>query len=235
MPNVETKETKSTQNVSFSRNAITFARCMEEMQLKILEHSIDLYFKYGIRSVTMDDVAREMGISKKTLYKYVSNKADLVEQSVKFKFSQVNHMLKTYAKEVENAIDELFAIDAYFIEMMSQSQPAVMFQLAKYYPEAYKWLYEAKTKQVLDNSQANLKKGKDQGLYRADINIENISYIYLAHTNLMEEGDTGVPKEVCHSPEFHQHHLEYHIRGIASKQGLIYLNKKLNKQKWKGY
>ena len=203
---------------------------MEEMQLRILEQSIDMYFRYGIRSVTMDDVAREMGISKKTLYKYVSNKADLVVQSVKWKFNQITEALQTYSREVENAIDELFAIDAYFDEMMSQNQPAIMFQLAKYYPEAFKWLEEEKAKLVLDNTSANLKKGKDQGLYRADLNIDYISYIYLSHTNLMEEGETGVPDEVCHSPEFHRHHLEYHIRGIASKQGLKYLTEKLNKQ-----
>lgn len=206
---------------------------MEEMQLRILEQSIDMYFRYGIRSVTMDDVARELGISKKTLYKYVSNKADLVEQGVKWKFQQISELLNKYAKEVKNAIDELFAIDAYFDNMMRQNQPAIMFQLAKYYPDAFKWLSEAKSKLVLDNTKANLKKGMRQGLYRDDLNIAYIGYIYLSHTNLMEEGGAGVPEEVCHSPEFHRHHVEYHIRGIASKQGLEYLIEKLNKQEWK--
>lgn len=206
---------------------------MEEMQLRILEQSIDMYFRYGIRSVTMDDVARELGISKKTLYKYVSNKADLVEQGVKWKFQQISKLLARYSKEVENAIDELFAIDAYFDDMMRQNQPAIMFQLAKYYPDVFKWLSEAKSKLVLDNTKANLKKGRRQGLYRDDLNNEFIGYIYLSHTNLMEEGGAGVPVEVCHSPEFHRHHVEYHIRGIASKQGLEYLNEKLNKQEWK--
>ncbi len=202
---------------------------MEDMQLRILEQSIEMYFRYGIRSVTMEDVARELGISKKTLYKYVSNKADLVEQGVKWKFEQIAALIARYSREVDNAIDELFAIDEYFDEMMRQNQPAIMFQLAKYYPDAFKWLGEAKAKLVIDNTKANLKKGMDQGLYRKDLNIESVGYIYLAHTNLME-GEAGVPDEVCHSPEFHRQHLEYHIRGIASKQGLNYLNKKLNKQ-----
>ena len=202
---------------------------MEEMQHRILEDSVDLFFKYGIKSITMDDISKELGISKKTLYKHVSNKGDLVEQGVKAKFEQVSSALKEFSNTVENSIDELFAIDEYFDIMMRQNHPAVMFQLSKYYPETFKWLDKAKDEFVLEITRANLEKGVRQGLYRADLNIDFISYIYMAHTNLME-GGTNVPQEICESPEFHRHHLVYHIRGIGSEKGLTYLNNKLSKQ-----
>lgn len=200
---------------------------MEDMQERILEQSMDMFFRYGIRSVTMDDVAKEMGISKKTLYKFFSNKADLVAQGVKWKFNQVSSVMKSFGQNSANAIDELFAIDAYFDEMMRQNHPAIMFQLSKYYPKAYKWLDQNKAKLVIEMTRLNIKKGIDQGLYKPDLNIEYISYIYMAHTNIMEEG-SGVPEEICHSAEFHRHHLHYHIRGIASQKGLEYLNQKLS-------
>lgn len=177
----------------------------------------------------MDDIARDLGISKKTLYKYVANKGDLVDKGIRIKFEQVTSALKNFSDSVENAIDELFAIDEYFDIMMRENHPAVMFQLSKYYPETFKWLDKSKDDFVLEITRANLEKGVRQELYRADIKIDYISYIYMAHTNLIE-GGTNVPQIICESPEFHRHHLVYHIRGIGSEKGLTYLNSKLNKQ-----
>jgi AcrR family transcriptional regulator len=207
-------------------NAFTFAPAMDEMHNKIIEDTFELFFKYGIRSITMDDVARELGISKKTIYKYVSNKAELVDQCIKLKFVQITKALKGVAQQVDNAIDELFAIDHFFDEMMQQNHPAIMFQLSKYYGETYKWLDQSRDTFILEIMGNNLKKGLDQGLYRESINQQHIAYIYMAHTGMMS-GETNVPDEVCNSIDFHRSHLEYHIRGIASEAGLRYLNKKL--------
>ncbi len=209
------------------KDAFTFAPSMDETHKKILDDAVELFFKYGIRSITMDDVARELGISKKTLYKYVSNKAELVDQCIKVKFGQITGALRDFGNSVENAIDELYAIDTYFDEMMRQNHPAIMFQLSKYYGDTFKWLDTSKDQFVAEITRANLDKGQKQGLYRSTINKEYITYIYMAHTALMS-GETNIPEEVCHSTAFHKEHLEYHIRGIASEAGLEYLNKKLN-------
>lgn len=202
---------------------------MDEIKHRILTDSVDLFFKYGIRSLTMDDISRELGISKKTLYKYFTNKGDLVEQGVKAKFEQISTLLKTFGNTTENAIDELFAIDEYFDVMMRENHPAVMFQLSKYYPETFKWLDKAKDEFVLEITRANLEKGIKQELYRPDIKVEYICYIYMAHTHIIE-GGTNVPQHICESPDFHKHHLIYHIRGIASEKGITHLNNKLNKR-----
>jgi AcrR family transcriptional regulator len=71
------------------KKAITFAGPMDEVHKKILDDTMELFFKYGIRSITMDDVARELGMSKKTIYKYVGNKAELVDQCIKVKFEEI--------------------------------------------------------------------------------------------------------------------------------------------------
>jgi hypothetical protein len=168
-------------------------------------------------------------MSKKTLYKYAKNKADLVDQGVRFKFAEITGIVKDFGASVDNAIDELYAIDTYFDEMMQQNHPAMMFQLSKYYPETYKWLEESKDNFMTEITKANLEKGLRQELYRATIRVDYITYIYMAHALLMN-GQANIPQEVCHSAEFHKHHLEYHIRGIASPKGIDYLNQKL-KQK----
>ncbi len=174
----------------------------------------------------MDDVARELGVSKKTLYKHVSNKAQLIDVGVKNMFEKVTLMLKSFSQNTDNAIDELFALDAYFDEMTKQNHPAIMYQLSKHYPNTFKWLNDAKAKFIYETTKTNLEKGLRQELYRKELNISYVSYIYMAHTDLLE--DSNVPQEICESADFHKHHMEYHIRGIASEKGLNYLNQKLN-------
>ena len=201
---------------------------MEEQHERIIEESMGLFLKYGVRSITMDDVSRDLGISKKTLYKFVSNKADLITQGVKSKYGQITELISGLSEKAENAIDELFEIDLFFDQMMREQHPAMMFQLSKYYPETFKWLSNEKVAFVLSTTTKNLNRGIKEGLYRTDFNVDYISYIYVAHTNLVES-DSGVPKEICESSDFHKCHLQYHIRGIASEKGLNYLNEKLNK------
>lgn len=202
---------------------------MEKVHKRIIEESLVMFFKYGIRSVTMDDVAREVGVSKKTLYNHVKNKADLVSQAVELKYAQVTEDLETVAKNSENAIDELFAFDQYLDEVIFNSGQAVLFQLKKYYPAVFVNLNKRKSEFILSTAHQNLKKGIAEGLYRNDLHIEYIGYIYMAHAEMVE-GLGNVPEEICHSHEFHKHHLEYHIRGIATQKGLNYLQNKL--QKW---
>lgn len=200
---------------------------MEEQHQRIIRDSIELFFKYGIKSMTMDDVSRDLGISKKTLYKYVVNKADLVDQGVKTMFSTVTNGIRDIGRDESNAIEDLFEIDQFFDSMSRQQHPGVMFQLGKYYPDTFKWLEQRKSDFVVEITEKNLKKGMKQGLYRKDLNIAFICFIYVAHTYVMT-GESGVPLHVCESPEFHKHHLEYHVRGIASIEGLEFLNKRLN-------
>ena len=198
---------------------------MEDLHKRIIQESTQLFLKFGLRSVTMDDLAREMGLSKKTLYNYVANKAELVDQGMRVMFNTVTEHMGTLAKQSNNAIDELFTIDEYFDEMMREQHPAMIFQLKKYYPKTFIWLEGNKIKFVIDTTIQNLTRGIEQGLYLPDINKEYLAYIYLAHTLVME--NETIPKEVCESASFHREHLLYHLRGITSDKGLEYLKQKL--------
>lgn len=201
---------------------------MEETYQKILDDSVQLFLKLGIRSVTMDDVARELGISKKTLYKHVNNKTELVDQGVKKTFSKIMDDVHDIASTTDNAIDELFKIDEYFDNMMRSQHPAMMYQLKKYHTETFSWLEESKVKFILGTTKNNLKRGTEQGLYRPDINHEYIAYIYLSHALVLES--EVIPEAVCESSGYHRAHVVYHIRGIGTQKGLEYLEQKLNKK-----
>ncbi|NVK29028.1 MAG: TetR/AcrR family transcriptional regulator [Flavobacteriia bacterium] len=199
---------------------------MDEQERSIINGSTELFLKYGIRSITMDDVARELGISKKTLYKYVSNKADLVDRCVKLTFTEVADAMTEVIGKANNAIDELFAIDSTLSEAMKAQHPAIEFQLKKYYPATWKWLSSRQEDMIKNQTLENLKKGIEQGVYRSDVNVDFVSYLYFAQFLAMHDPDI-VPLSICENPKFIKAHFEYHLRGVASKKGLEYLEKKL--------
>ncbi len=203
-----------------------FAAVMEQQEKFIIEGSTELFIKYGIRSITMDDVARELAVSKKTLYKYVSNKADLVDRCVKHTYESVREVIEEAIGLSQNAIDELFAIDSSLSEAMKAQHPALEFQLKKYYPATWKWLSNRQEQMIMDQTRKNLEKGIEQGVYRKDFDIEMIAYLYFAQFVAMHNEDI-VPMQLCENPKFMKTHFEYHLRGIVSKKGLSYLEDKL--------
>lgn len=204
----------------------TFAAMMEEQERKILEGTTELFLKYGIRSITMDDVARELAVSKKTLYKYVSNKAELVDRCVKHTFEEISGAIEVVRGNSANAIDEIFAIDSTMSEALKAQHPAIEFQLKKYYPATWKWLSDRQATMIIEHTKENLKKGIEQGMYRGDFNIEHITYLYFAQFLAMHDQEV-VPMSVCEDTEFMRAHFVYHLRGIASKKGITYLEQKL--------
>lgn len=218
----------------FTRKMFPHRKCfyicgrMEETHKKIVRESVELFLKFGIRSVTMDDVSRELGISKKTLYKYVSNKNELVDQGVKLTFDRILEDMGSIAANTENAIDQLFKIENYFDKVLRSQHPAMLYQLKKYYTDTFKWMEESKVEFILNTTRDNLKRGAAQGYYRNDINHEHIAYIYLAHAVVMESD--LIPESICDSSAFHKDHVIYHIRGIGTPKGLEYLQQKLIKK-----
>lgn len=202
-------------------------RIMEEQEINILNHSTDMYLRYGIRSVTMDDVARDMGISKKTLYKYFSNKAELVDKGVRLLMSKIVESNQCLFKSTNNAIDDLVDIMRSIETRVKSTHPAIQYQLKKYYPSTYEFMESKKKEMILDMTRANLLKGIEQGLYRKEINIDIIAYLYYGRVLVMTEQGM-MPTENFEHGQIAREHMVYHVRGIATPQGIEHLEKSLN-------
>lgn len=195
----------------------------------IISGTVELFLKYGIRSITMDDIARELAVSKKTLYKYVSNKAELVDKCVRQTFSEIHEIIEDVITSSANAIDELFGIEAAVSGAMKSKHPALEFQLAKYYPVTWKWLEKQEQGIVMKHTRSNLEKGIQQGMYREELNVEYLSYLYYGCFSAMHD-EQIVPRRLCENPEFMHEHLIYHLRGIVSRKGRDYLEEKLKNE-----
>jgi len=182
--------------------------------------------KYGIKSVTMDDVARELGISKKTLYQYVNDKNELVQKVVEMEIGEKGeHFLKMRSTEL-NAIEELFEVNKMVRQMLKDYNPATEYDLRKYYPELYTNLIKVRRDRIYNNILSNLMKGKKEGLYRAELNEELIAKLQLSRVESAFD-DKIFSQEELLSPKLFYEMFVYHIRGIANERGLKVLEQKL--------
>jgi TetR/AcrR family transcriptional regulator, cholesterol catabolism regulator len=199
---------------------------MNEELNKILLKVRELYMKYGIKSITMDDVAEELGISKRTLYQYVTDKDDLVGKFIDNEIILKQEEICKCFKTGFNAIEELFEISVYMNRIMKDQNPATEHDLKKYYPHHYNKTVKTRRERIFSYILLNLKKGKKEGLYREELNEEIIAKLYLSRVESIHLNDLFTVEEFTSLRLFFEL-LNYHIRGIATDKGIMVLNKKL--------
>jgi hypothetical protein len=199
----------------------------EELKSFLFEVS-KIFFRFGIKSVTMADIARELGISKKTIYTKVEDKTDLVSKVMDYQLALDIEVVERVANSASNAIDEMFDVCNAIGEIIGEMHPSVMYDLQKYYPQVYKRFSDHKETFVLKTVVTNLKKGKEQGLFRPEFNEEIIAKLHISKMDLIWD-----PKVFDHSKisfiDVVGEMMIYHIYGVSSEKGREYLNKRLNK------
>lgn len=195
---------------------------MEEKLSTIIEQSTQLFMKYGIRSLTMDDVAKNLRMSKKTLYQFVSDKDDLVTRCIDagclFDSNCIQHILD----ENHNAIDELLAISRFVSDRINNIHPSIFFDLEKYHPEAMGRFEKHKNEFIFNCVKRNLTSGIEHGLYRENLNTSIVSRIYLSCVDNVLHGEVGKQSDYS-LIEVYTELVKYHLHGIVSDKGLTYL------------
>ena len=199
---------------------------VEEKAQKIIEGAAGVFMKYGIKSVNMDDIARNLGISKKTLYKYVSDKNDLLMKALASHSSAEKCAMDAICDKDLNAIDEMLEISNYVSTLLKQIHPSIHFDLEKYHPEVMKNMMEAHEMMIYSCMRNNMEKGIKEGYYREDLNVHVISKIYIEKMDATFNSEIFPPNEIPFS-EVYMEYFRYHIRGIASEKGIAYLTKKV--------
>ena len=193
----------------------------------IIVKSHNLFMKYGIKSVTMDDVARELGISKKTLYLHVKDKNDLVEKMFEFEKDCAHKKFEFLESNDFNAIDQLFEADKMFLMLLKDHNPAAFYDLKKYYPVIYTKLTQIRRTRISDFFRGNIAKGISEGLYRPELNGEIIAKLHVSRIEGVIDGDVLTVEEFT-SGKWIKELLSYHIRGLATPKGIEYFESKLN-------
>lgn len=196
------------------------------MKEKIIAKASDLFLKLGFKSVTMDDIAGEMCISKKTIYKYFCNKEVLVEESTSMVHRQVHEIIDTIVAKNYNAIHENFEIREMFRDMFKNNMDtSPIYQLKKHYPEIYQNVLSNEIEQCTQYFRVNIEKGIQEGLYREDLNID--IYVKFYYTLIFHINETTISEREAQEIELEA--LEYHTRAMATEKGIQELEKQLKK------
>ena len=190
---------------------------------QILEKAEELYLKIGIKSVSMDDLARSLGISKKTLYQYVENKNDLVSQVLQSHIDEEKEVATEILQNSDNAIDEILKVAKYVLSQLRKLSPTVVYDLKKYYRNCWEIIEKHNQFFVYNNIKSNIERGQKEGIYRKDINADIIAKLYISPNFLIVDEDLFPLREYDREKLFNQFIL-YHIRGIACPKGLEILD-----------
>jgi hypothetical protein len=194
------------------------------MKCKIIAKATDMFLRLGFKSVTMDDIAREMSISKKTIYKYFENKELLISEGTMMVHQKIHDTIEGIVAQNYNAIRENFEIRKMFGEMFHSIDQSPVYQLKKHYPEIYDEFMCREAEDCNTVFRQNMEKGIKEGLYRENININSYVQFYYTIIFFINE-NTKSEKEVF---ELEYDALEYHTRAIATPKGILELEKHLH-------
>ena len=198
---------------------------MDQKLTELLEQASILFMRLGIKSVTMDDVARELVISKKTLYQFFEDKNDLIKKVFRFQYERDLSSITLAIKSTKNAIDELFEVNNIMRARMTNMRSSIMYDLQKYHPEAWKMFAEYKNKHIYQLMMDNYSRGCEEKYYNENLHADIIVKIYLAKMESIFDQQL-FPMEQYNVPDVHRELILYHIRSIANSKGLKYLDKK---------
>lgn len=207
-----------------SFHSIFASEIKSPMKDKIIKKATDMFLKLGFKSVTMDDIACEMCISKKTIYKYFSNKEMLIEEGTEFVHQKIHKLMDEVVAKNFNAIAENFEMRKMFKEMFQSFDQSPAYQLKKHYPEIYEKMMANEIEDCHQMFTQNIAKGITQGLYRKETDVEIAAKFY--YTLIFSINENTLLESDAYKLEGKA--LEYHTRAIATKEGLLELEKQLS-------
>jgi len=196
------------------------------MKCPILTKATEMFLSLGFKSVTMDDIASEMGISKKTIYQRFSTKPELVKQATLELFESISCEIDSIRALKKDPIEELFEIKKIISNHLKNESASSIYQLQKYYPKIHATLKKKQFEKMDDCLIKNLNEGIKLELYRNEINVEAIGRFYFAGLTSLKDVDL-FPTNTFDSKDLQNQYLEYHLRGICTSKGILKLEQLL--------
>ncbi len=199
-----------------------------ENRERILAKAEELFMRYGIRSITMDDIARELAISKKTIYQYFQDKDALVEKVADRHFQQDEQQICKISEHTENAIDEVILMSQHLKNRLKGVNPSVFFDLQRYHPKTWALWQAHKRNFIIAQVRKNLEQGISEGLYRQDLNVEALAILRVTEVEMAFDIQLFPPNKFD-LVSLQMTFLEHFIRGIVTPKGLEVLESTLQK------
>lgn len=198
-----------------------------EQQEKWLKRTAELFLRYGIKSITMDDVARELGISKKTLYQFVENKNDLVQKVMDLHIQEERAECLLLSEQSENAVEEILRVMESNNQQMQQMKSNIIYDLQKYHREAWEKIQEFIQGFLYGIVRQNIERGVREGLYRSDFDVDLLARMHISFSLLLFD-ETFFPQQSYPKQPLFREFMLHYLYGIVSDKGLQLLKAKLS-------
>ncbi|MCS4237467.1 TetR/AcrR family transcriptional regulator [Myroides odoratus] len=189
------------------------------METLILEKATHLFLSQGFKSITMDDIAAELSISKKTIYQHYASKPELIEKCLVYINDKFLKSLELVIAQNRPAVAEIIAAHNNMNEVFAVETSVCLYQLNKYYPKIAQKQKVIHKKKYVGIIERNLEKGIKEGVYRASLDVEFTARLHIASVVSIDDQDYFEPEEYTHM-QLHALHLEHHIRSISTEKGL---------------
>jgi AcrR family transcriptional regulator len=200
-----------------------FVALVMEIKDRILNHAQSLFMRNGIKSVSMDDIAADMAMSKKTLYKWFENKDQIVQASMTRHLSSTQCDCTVMIQDATSAIDELFRMLEWTKQEFGNVNPGIFYDLQKFHPGTWKLWQAHKNEFILTQIIQNLRRGIAEGLFRADLDVEVIARLRLDQIEMQFNLDVYPPRQFGHE-RVSQALLEHFVLGVATLKGHRLIN-----------
>ncbi|RPG64941.1 MAG: TetR/AcrR family transcriptional regulator [Flavobacteriaceae bacterium TMED121] len=192
------------------------------MEKEIVKNAAYLFLQYGYKSVTMDDLAEHMGISKKTIYTYFNDKISLIRSSVWYIFEEVKTKIIGVQESMDNPIEALYEIKKIAVEVLGNKDKSPQYQLQKYYPSIYSEIRKKELSALGNSFEMSLKKGMKSGLFRPSLDTHFITLIYFNGFRGLRDIELFPPDEYD-IDQIIGKFIDYHLRAIVTSKGLNFL------------
>jgi len=194
---------------------------------KILKGAEELVFKYGIKNITMDDIAKHLSISKKTIYKYFKEKEEIVHSLMKYSIEEDKRCFCNVRDNSKNVVEEVFEMMKYMREIFGKLNPIVFYELQRFYPETWNLFQEFKYGFIMNMIEESLLKGQKEGYIRMDINVKLLSRLRVETIELTLTGQL-IGQEKLNMGDAQIAITEHFLYGVCTLKGHRLINKYKN-------
>jgi AcrR family transcriptional regulator len=195
-----------------------------EVKEKIISGARQLFTKYGIRSITMDMIAEQLGVSKRTIYENFKDKDELLKYCIDEGMTEQRAKIYELIKNSENVIDATFNFIKYSINIYKTFNLLFFYDIQKYYPELCELKIKHNDKQNLDRTIELLNQGKSEYLFRNEINVEIVARLISEQFKILNNQDV-FPESKFSKIEVFENIVINFIRGIATEEGFLLIEK----------
>lgn len=198
----------------------------EELKGEVIDCCLQLFIEQGIRSVSIEDIVRACNVSKKSLYELFGNKEGIIHSALITDCKSHQNKLESVTEDAENAIDEMFLLQNFFSQRFKNLNPALIYDLTKYYNEIHRESDVKKEANFLQFMENNLLRGIKEGYYRKEIPLDVVSKLWITKIGMVRD------QEVFPIREYPMHEItkqlvELHLRSIATPEGVKLIEKHL--------